>query len=167
MYRTGQYLSNPRYSSLVRRNFLRFGKRNGGSVPLLGGSDNSGVRPQHDSFFNQLDRVPSGEVRAEKIKVRGFFLFLYSHKYVLLYTDVHILWRNWSPKLKEQEITSDLEKEKSLELKELEKTTTLKMRNLIFQSNGMGEEEYPTSSDLDDFTSISNNLNNFFKCCIC
>ena len=74
MYRTGQYLSNPRYSSLVRRNFLRFGKRNGGSVSLLGGSDNPGARPQHDSFFNHLDRVPSAEVRAEKIKVRGFLV---------------------------------------------------------------------------------------------
>merc|ERR1712062_836802 len=56
----------PRYSSLVRRNFLRFGKRSGGS--LLGAPDYSGVRPQSDSFFNHLDRIPIAELRGPEQK---------------------------------------------------------------------------------------------------
>merc|ERR1712038_1970904 len=54
------------YSSLVRRNFLRFGKRNGGS--LLEAPGYSGVRPQSDSFFNHLDRIPIAELRGPEQK---------------------------------------------------------------------------------------------------
>merc|ERR1711953_543240 len=52
------------YSSLVRRNFLRFGKRNGGSP--LGESDNSEL--QHNNFFNSFDRVPSAEELKPQVK---------------------------------------------------------------------------------------------------
>ena len=55
---------------MVRRNFLRFGKRNGGS--LLAESDYPGQR--HDSFFNNFDRDPIAEVIAgtgKKMKDQG------------------------------------------------------------------------------------------------
>ena len=48
-----------------RRNFLRFG------VP-----DYSEVRPQSDSFFNQLDRIPIAELRGPVRRLGFKFLVL-------------------------------------------------------------------------------------------
>ena len=59
---------------MVRRNFLRFGKRSGGS--LLGAPDYSGVRPQSDSFFNHLDRIPIAELRGPVRRLSFKFLVL-------------------------------------------------------------------------------------------
>ena len=59
---------------MVRRNFLRFGKRSGGS--LLGAPDYSGVRPQSDSFFNHSDRIPIAELRGPVRRLSFKFLVL-------------------------------------------------------------------------------------------
>merc|ERR1712203_919924 len=74
----------PRYSSLVRRNFYDLEKET--------------VGRHSGNLTTQNFNTTTSSILSIEFQVQ----------------------RNWSPNLKEQEITSDLEKEKSLELKALE-----------------------------------------------